>query len=113
MLIRLQNGERLALDEFTKKYDPVTKLILENGGILPFAKELKRGEIRLPPISQKEKPMTMVEKIIAKKLIGEENQNCFVSPGDAVLASVDGGYSHEFTTAQVHNFLAAEYGENY
>ena len=113
MLIRLQNGEQLALDEFTKNYDPVTKLILENGGILPFAKELKRGEIRLPPISQKEKPMTMVEKIIAKKLIGEESQSCFVSPGDAVLASVDGGYSHEFTTAQVHNFLSAEYGENY
>ena len=30
-----------------------------------------------------------------------------------MLAQVDGGYSHEFTTAQVHNFLAAEYGEDY
>ena len=26
---------------------------------------------------------------------------------------VDGGYSHEFTTAQVHTFLAEEYGDDY
>ena len=111
MLIRLQRGEEISLNEFTKKYDSVTKLILENGGILPFAKVLKEGGVDLPPVSQKERPMTMVEKIISKKLIGTENS--FVAPGDAVLATVDGGYSHEFTTAQVHNFLRAEYGENY
>ena len=111
MLIRLQRGEEIPLNEFTKKYDSVTKLILENGGILPFAKVLKEGGVDLPSVSQKERPMTMVEKIIAKKLIGTENS--FVAPGDAVLATVDGGYSHEFTTAQVHNFLRAEYGENY
>ena len=57
--------------------------------------------------------MTMAEKIIAKKLIGNTGVECYVSPGDAVLATVDGGYSHEFTTAQVHNFLAAEYGSDY
>ena len=34
-------------------------------------------------------------------------------PGDAVLATVDGGYSHEYTTAQVHSFLSAEYGNDY
>jgi 3-isopropylmalate/(R)-2-methylmalate dehydratase large subunit len=113
MLIRLQKGEEITLNEFTKKYDPVTKLILENGGILPFSKKLKQGVIELPSLSQIEKPMTMVEKIVAKKLIGTDGKKCFVSPGDAVLATVDGGYSHEFTTAQVHNFLIEEYGENY
>ena len=71
------------------------------------------GGIVLPSLSTKKKPMTMVEKIISKKLIGRGNSPCYVSPGDAVLASVDGGYSHEFTTAQVHNFLKEEYGEDY
>jgi len=113
MLIRLQKGEEIPLREFTDKYDPVTKLILENGGILPFAKKLEEGVVNLPPLSTTEKPMTMAEKIIARKLIGVDGKNCFVSPGDAVLATVDGGYSHEFTTAQVHNFLMSEYGENY
>ena len=113
MLIRLQRGEQISLQEFTNKYDPVTRLILESGGIFPFAKKLGEGEVVLPPISEIEKPMTMAEKIIARKLIGTNNKKCFVSPGDAVLATVDGGYSHEFTTAQVHTFLSEEYGEDY
>ena len=113
MLERLQNGESIPLTEFTQKYDPVTKLILENGGILPFAKKLKAEQIELPAVSTVRRGMTMAEKIIANKLIGRGDVPCYVSPGDAVLATVDGGYSHEFTTAQVHNFLAAEYGADY
>lgn len=113
MLERLQDGEIVPLSEFTEKYDPVTRLILENGGILPFAKKLEGGDVVLPKLSTKEKPMTMIEKIISNKLIGKGDSQCFVSPGDAVLATVDGGYSHEFTTAQVHNFLKEEYGANY
>ena len=113
MLERLQSGESIPLSEFTEQYDPVTRLILENGGILPFAKKLKAGEIKLPAVSTERRGMTMAEKIVANKLIGRNGAACYVSPGDAVLASVDGGYSHEFTTAQVHNFLAAEYGEDY
>ncbi len=113
ILQRLQDGESIPLTEFTQQYDPVTRLILENGGILPFAKKLKAGEIELPVVSTERRGMTMAEKIIANKLIGQNGSARFVSPGDAVLATVDGGYSHEFTTAQVHNFLAAEYGENY
>ena len=113
MLERLQDGESIPLAEFTQQYDPVTRLILENGGILPFAKKLKAGEIDLPDVSTERRGMTMAEKIVANKLIGRNGSARYVSPGDAVLASVDGGYSHEFTTAQVHNFLAAEYGEDY
>ncbi|MCS5535896.1 MAG: aconitase family protein, partial [Candidatus Poseidoniales archaeon] len=113
ILKRLQNGESIALSEFTDQYDPVTQLILENGGIFPFAKKLNAGEIELPALSTEQRSMTMVEKIIAKKLIGQNGAASYVSPGDAVLAAVDGGYSHEFTTAQVHNFLATEYGDDY
>tara|TARA_B110000263_G_scaffold249163_1_gene265933 strand:+ start:4165 stop:6159 length:1995 start_codon:yes stop_codon:yes gene_type:complete len=113
MLEKLQNGEKISLNEFTKKYDPVTKLILENGGIFPFAKELKAGQINLPKVSKKPVPMTIVEKIISNKLITENKDRGYLKPGDAVLAAVDGGYSHEFTTAQVHEFLKIEYGENY
>ena len=109
MLERLQNGESIGLAEFTDKYDPVTQLIIENGGIFPFAKKLKGGEVALPTVSTEPVPMTMAEKMISNKLLGQNGIRGYVKPGDAVLAQVDGGYSHEFTTAQVHNFLAAEY----
>ncbi|MEC9264157.1 MAG: aconitase family protein, partial [Candidatus Thermoplasmatota archaeon] len=113
MLNRLQNGESISLDEFTSKYDPVTKLIIENGGILPFAKKLKIGEVELPELATEARPMTMVEKMVADKLLGQNGAARYVKPGDAVLAQVDGGYSHEFTTAQVHEFLRQEYGDDY
>ena len=113
ILMRLQNKERIPLSEFTKKYDPVSSLILENGGILPFAKRLKEGTVVLPEFSTQERPMTMIEKLVSNKLLGANGKKRFVKPGDAVLAQVDGGYSHEFTTAQVHTFLANEYGEDY
>ena len=113
ILMRLQNKERIPLSEFTKKYDPVSSLILENGGILSFAKRLKEGTVVLPEFSTQERPMTMIEKLVSNKLLGANGKKRFVKPGDAVLAQVDGGYSHEFTTAQVHTFLANEYGEDY
>ena len=113
ILQRLQNGESIDLDEFTNKYDQVTKLILENGGIFPFAKKLAAKKIKLPYVNKNPRPMTMAEKIISQKLISKDSAKGFVKPGDAVLASVDGGYSHEFTTAQVHEFLKSEYGNGY
>ena len=113
VLQRLQDGESIPLEEFTGKFDPVTRLILENGGLLSFARELKEGRVTLPDVRSGGRPMTMAEKIISSKLIGRGDDDVSVAPGDAVLASVDGGYSHEYTTAQVHSFLSEEYGNSY
>ena len=112
ILERLQRGEEIELSEFTSQYDEVTQIILEKGGLFPFAKALKRKEIELPPIQTPVRPMTMAEKIIARNLVGQEEGQC-VKPDDPVIAQVQGGYSHEFTTAQVHTFLQQEYGVDY
>ena len=112
MLERLQNGESISLEEFTSQYDPVTKIIIESGGLFPFASKLQAGVISLPPIDTPSRPMTMAEKIISRNLVGQiEGQS--VKPHDPVIAQVQGGYSHEFTTAQVHSFLTEEYGPDY
>ena len=112
MLERLQNGEELSLQEFIDKYDPVTQLILERGGLFPFAKALKEGSLHLPALNTPNQPMTMAERIISRNLVGQPAGQC-VKPGDPVIAQVQGGYSHEFTTAQVHTFLQEEYGMDY
>ena len=112
LLQRLQDGEEVALDAFTSQYDDVTQIILEKGGLFPFAKALKAEDIVLPPMDTPERPMTMAEKIIARNLVGQAEGQC-VKPDDPVIAQVQGGYSHEFTTAQVHTFLGEEYGEGY
>ena len=111
-LRRLEAGEEIPLEEFTAKYDEVTRAILEAGGLFEFGAKYKSGEVKVAPPRHAPRAMTMAEKIIATHLVGGERESC-VKPGDACLVNVDGGYSHEFTTAQVHYFLQQEYGANY
>jgi 3-isopropylmalate/(R)-2-methylmalate dehydratase large subunit len=113
MLHRLQSGEELGLQEFTQKYDSVTQLIIRNGGLFNFSRKVQAGEIELPPNATGNQPMTMAEKMVAMRMLNPGSDGAFVSADDAVLAKVDAGFSHEFTTAQVHAFLQEEYGENY
>jgi 3-isopropylmalate/(R)-2-methylmalate dehydratase large subunit len=111
-LKRLQNGDEIPLSEFTGRYDPVTRLILESGGLFTFNKLLAEGRLDLPKLSNGKRPMTMAEKLIASHLVEGQGEP-YVKPGDPVMVKVDAGYSHEFTTAQVHYFLANEYGPEY
>lgn len=112
-LEKLQAGAELPLADFTGEYDPVTRAILESGGLFPFASRYQAGEVVVPLPQTKKRPLNMGEKIIASHLVGAEAGKAWVAPGDPCLVKVDGGYSHEFTTAQVHYFLSAEYGEDY
>lgn len=110
-LARLEAGEAIPLRAFTEGHDAITVLIIEHGGLLPFCAALAAGEITVPPTGTAPRAMNLTEKILAQKLL--PGQGAYVKPGDAVLVRVDAGYSHEFTTAQVDMFLAAEYGANY
>jgi len=112
-LDRLQRGEEIPLEEFTGRYDPVTRAILEAGGLFPFSSLYKAGKVAVPTPTTAPRPMTMGEKIIASHVVGAVDRAVHVKPGDLCLARVDGGYSHEFTTAQVHYFLQQEYGPQY
>ena len=109
MLRRLEAGERIELEEFTRGHDAITKLIIEAGGLLPFCAALDRKQISVPAPGTAKRPMNLTEKILASKLL--PGQGSYVKPNDAVLVRVDAGYSHEFTTAQVDLFLTDEYGD--
>jgi 3-isopropylmalate/(R)-2-methylmalate dehydratase large subunit len=120
-LRRLQHGEGIPLAELSAGFDPITRIVVERGGLFPFSKALAEGEIELPRPVTGERPMTMAEKLLARHLLDAAAPAApaapaatrFVKPGDAVVVSVDGGYSHEFTTAQVHYFLEQEHGAEY
>ncbi|MEZ6016395.1 MAG: aconitase family protein [Planctomycetota bacterium] len=112
LLERLQAGEEVPLAELTSKFDPITRVMLESGGLFPFAKLYADGKVGVPVPDTAARPMTMGEKILASKVVGATGA-VHVKPGDVCLVKVDGGYSHEFTTAQVHHFLQQEYGAGY
>ena len=112
LLLRLQDGEAVAFEEFTKGHDPVTRLVIERGGLFAFTEAYSRGEVLLPALETKPRPMTMAEKILAAHVVGVAGP-VHVKPGDAICVRVDGGYSHEFTSAQVDYFLEQEHGAGY
>jgi 3-isopropylmalate/(R)-2-methylmalate dehydratase large subunit len=112
MLARLQAGEAVPLEEFTRGWDPVTRQVIAHGGLFPFTKAYARGEVALPKLETTARPMTLAEKVLARHVLGARPP-VFVKPGDAVCVRVDGGYSHEFTTAQVDHFLEQEHGASY
>ncbi len=111
LLERLQAGEGIPLAEFYEKYDPITQLKVTSGGLFAFSKAVAAGEVELPESSSAPGPQTMAEKILSQHRV--DAPGAPVRPGDALVVKVDGGYSHEFTTAQVHHFLAEEYGDDY
>jgi 3-isopropylmalate/(R)-2-methylmalate dehydratase large subunit len=110
ILKRLQAGEDVPLDEFCSGYDVLTQEKVRHGGLFAFSRALTSGEALVSPPTRKPRPMTMAEKILAAHSVDEVR---FVRPGDSLVVNVDGGYSHEFTTAQVHYFLQQELGEEY
>ncbi len=113
MLAQLQAGEGIPLAEFTRGHDAITRLMIEWGGLFPFSKALAEGAADLPKLETTQRPMTMAEKILARHRVGADEGARYVKAGDPVVVGVDGGYSHEFTTAQVHAFLSEEHGEEY
>ncbi|HYG61091.1 MAG TPA: aconitase family protein [Thermoanaerobaculia bacterium] len=112
-LRRLQTGEGIPLEEFCEGWDPISRLVIQHGGLFPFSKAVAAGEAGVPRPDTGPRPMTMAEKILADHMLGVDDAHRFVKPGDAVVVQVDGGYTHEFTTAQVHYFLEQEYGPDY
>jgi len=110
-LARLMAGEELSISEFTQGHDAITTHIIESGGLFKFCERLDKGEISLSSPGTAARSMNMTEKILANKLLPGQGE--YLKAGDAVMVKVDKGYSHEFTSAQVHHFLRSEYGADY
>ncbi|MCA9507300.1 MAG: aconitate hydratase [Myxococcales bacterium] len=110
LLRRLEAGESIALEEFLEPFDEFSRHVLRAGGLFNFLNQFQEQQKTSPAILS-EVPMTMAQKIMAKKLLNSDIQP--LQNGQSTVAHVDGGYSHEFTSAQVHQFLIQEYGEHY
>ena len=112
VLLRLQQGESIPLEAFMTGRDPVTRLIIQAGGLFAFTRAVAKGEVQLQVPTTLARPMTIAEKVLLSR-IATPQKPAALKPGDAIAVHVDGGFSHDFTSAQVHYFLTEEYGEGY
>ncbi len=109
-LERLQAGEELLLAELTSDFGPIRTAVTEAGGLFLFNRAHQAGDAKLDIPVCGERPMTIAEKILGAHLMDGPG---YVEAGQACMVKVDGGYSHEFTSAQVHTFLEREFGDDY
>src|SRR6267378_7020314 len=122
LIDRIRRGEEIDLEEFTKGLDPISRDIVEYGGLFNYNQARLAGEISPPPLSEPpavaggqsrtRRPMNIVEKIIARHAfvtagkIGVES----VKPGDALFAVADVRFSHEYVTPMAASLLTQALG---
>src|SRR6185436_6255274 len=111
---RIRGGEEIALTEFTKGLDPISQDIVAHGGLFNYNKARLAGTVSPPAIDTQRRPMTIVEKIIAKHAfvtagkIGVEA----VKPGDALFAVADVRFSHEYVTPMAESLFKQSLGND-
>ena len=112
LIARIRRGEEIPLAEFTAGLDPISRDIVEYGGLFSYNKARVAGEVTPPPVATKPRAMTMVEKIIARHAFvraGEIGVKA-VKPGDALFAVADVRFSHEYVTPMAESLLKQALG---
>jgi len=112
LIERIRRGEEIPLSEFTKGIDPISQEIVSHGGLFNYNKARLSGKVSPPPLETAPRPMTIVEKIIARHAfvtagkIGVEA----VKPGDALFALADVRFSHEYVTPMAESLFKQALG---
>ncbi len=87
--------------------NPVVEAIAEAGGLMAFNQKRRQGEVTIPPSVTPPRPMTRVEKMLAKA-----SGNAYVKPGEGVFAKVDLALSHDAVAGSVAKVFYEYYGDN-
>jgi 3-isopropylmalate/(R)-2-methylmalate dehydratase large subunit len=113
LIERIRNGEEIPLEEFTRGLDPISKAIVEYGGLFNYNKARLAGETVPPRLETRKRPMNIVEKIIARHAFvraGEIGVEA-VKPGDALFAVADVRFSHEYVTPMAESLFKQALGK--
>jgi 3-isopropylmalate/(R)-2-methylmalate dehydratase large subunit len=109
---RIRSGAQIPLAEFTSGLDPISKDIVEYGGLFNYNKARLAGKAVPPSVTTERRPMTIVEKIIARHVFVRAGEIgvAAVKPGDALFAVADVRFSHEYVTPMAESLLKQALG---
>jgi 3-isopropylmalate/(R)-2-methylmalate dehydratase large subunit len=114
VLDRVARGEEIPIGEFTRGLDPVSRDVVELGGLFAYNKARLAGEVSPPAIETPARPMTLCEKIIAAHAVVDARADAVgvpaVKPGDALFVRTDVRFSHEYVTPMAESFFRAGLG---
>jgi len=115
LLQRLEQGEEVLLGAFTSQLSPISRAIVEAGGLFAFNRARLSGALRPELPSHAARPMTLAEKILATHSVCDAQHGMLglpaVAPGDALFARADLRFSHEYVTPMADALFRAGFGE--
>jgi 3-isopropylmalate/(R)-2-methylmalate dehydratase large subunit len=116
LLERIARGEEIPIEEFTRGLDPISADIVRAGGLFAYNRARMRGELSPALPDTAERPMTMVEKIIAAHAVVDAEAGTLgveaVKPGDALFVRTDVRFSHEYVTPMADSLFRQGFGED-
>ncbi len=103
LIERIRRGEPIPLAEFTEGADPITREIIERGGLFAYNRARRAGEVAPPlPDTPAGRPMTVAEKILARHWVADLSKGTLgvpaAEPGDTGFVRSDLRFSHEYVT---------------
>ncbi|MHC4934598.1 MAG: aconitase family protein [Planctomycetota bacterium] len=115
VLARLRAGETIPLETFLEGKDPVTRQIVEWGGLFEFNLARLQGKVELDAPAPAEGGMTITEKIFARHRVvdlSRDQVGCSsIATGDAGFFRTDLRFSHEYVTPMASAFFEEKVGK--
>ena len=110
----LLKDKQIPISMLREHLSPLSKDIMEAGSLVRYLKMLHEGKFAYPIPPQFPRPMTMIEKMIARRVC-TDNMNTgvnYVQPGNEVIARPDRYYGYELQTTITRRALSDEFGED-
>jgi 3-isopropylmalate/(R)-2-methylmalate dehydratase large subunit len=112
---RIDKGENIPLDEFTKGQDDLTSRIIRAGGLLALARNHRREMLDAPPHRRalaRNRPRSYAQKLIEHAIVEVPGltADSTPEPGDGVLLRTDWRFSHEYFTGMAEHLMHQAFG---
>jgi 3-isopropylmalate/(R)-2-methylmalate dehydratase large subunit len=116
LLPRLERGEEIPMEEFTRGLDTISADVVRSGGLFAYNRQRLAGKISPPALDTPARPMTLAEKIIARNAVADAATGKLgvvaVKPGDALFCKADLRFSHEYVTPMAEALFTQAFGKD-
>jgi 3-isopropylmalate/(R)-2-methylmalate dehydratase large subunit len=114
LLVRIQRGEPIGVEELVEGRDALAAAILRQGGLLRFGQAHLRDVAPPAPASDNPVhpgPQTLFEKIIARHALQTAVTPAHPAPGEGAFVRADWRFIHEYYTGMAAHMLHATLGK--
>src|SRR2546430_2781077 len=116
MLDKVRRGDDIPLSAFTAGEGEITRGIVEHGGLFNYNMARLKGDVVLHPPQTPRRPMTLGEKILARRWVVDPAKAKIgvpaVKPGDEGFVLTDIRFSHEYVTPMAAIFFEQLVGKD-